>query len=73
MKTRIAQILSVAVVIGLAACGALLAFSVNCVWSPLLVRGLGVPLVFVLSLVHATLAEKSCKNHRADSLPGTAG
>lgn len=37
---------------GLAAgsAGALLAFSINCIWSPLLVRGIGIPLVLVMAL-----------------------
>jgi len=33
--------------------GAILAFAVNSVWSPLLVRGIGIPLVVLFSLAHA--------------------
>lgn len=35
--------------------GSLLAFSINAVWSPLLVRGIGIPLAIVFSLVSAGL------------------
>ncbi|MDT8391662.1 MAG: O-antigen ligase family protein [Lentisphaeria bacterium] len=36
----------------LGAAMALLAFAVNCVWSPLLVRGIGIPLAFILALAY---------------------
>jgi O-antigen ligase len=31
--------------------GSILAFSLNCIWSPLLVRGIGVPLAFIFVLI----------------------
>ncbi len=37
---------------------ALAAFALTCVWHPLLVRGLGLPLVFVLALAHHPQQEK---------------
>ncbi len=37
--------------------GAVLAFAVNSVWSPLLVRGIGIPLVILLSLAHVMARE----------------
>lgn len=36
--------------IAIGARGALLAFAINCLWAPLLVRGIGIPLAFVLAL-----------------------
>lgn len=33
--------------------GALFAFALNCLWTPLLVRGIGVPLAFLLALIAA--------------------
>ncbi|MFO7870589.1 MAG: O-antigen ligase family protein [Kiritimatiellia bacterium] len=43
--------------VALGAGGSVLAFALNSVWSPLLVRGLGIPLVFVLTLI-ALLQQK---------------
>ncbi len=37
--------------------GSLLAFSIACLWSPLLVRGIGIPLAFVLALAAAVKKE----------------
>ena len=37
--------------IGLGGFGSVLAFAINSLWSPLLVRGIGVPLVFILALI----------------------
>lgn len=36
--------------VALGALGSIVAFAVNCIWSPLLVRGIGVPLAFILAL-----------------------
>jgi len=41
--------------IGAGVFGSLLAFSINAVWSPLIVRGIGIPLAIVFSLVAALL------------------
>lgn len=46
----------------LGALGGILAFTVNSVWSPLLVRGIGIPLAFILSLAWAGRADKSPEN-----------
>jgi O-antigen ligase len=44
--------------LGLGAGGAILAFAVTAVWHPLLVRGIGLPLVFVLALARLSAQEK---------------
>ena len=40
--------------------GSLIAFSINCIWSPLLVRGIGIPLALVFSL---TIVLERMRNH----------
>ena len=43
--------------IGLGATGALFAFGINAIWAPLLVRGIGIPLVCVLMLAVTSCAK----------------
>ena len=53
--------------------GSILAFSINSIWSPLLVRGIGVPLVFVLSLSAVVGASRNSGQSVAASCDRAAG
>jgi O-antigen ligase len=52
--------------------GSLAAFSINSIWSPLLVRGIGVPLAIVLALVAALAASPAEASGDASSASGAA-
>lgn len=45
----------------LGAFGALLAFAVNCLWAPLIVRGIGIPLAFALALAMRPSGDKDTR------------
>jgi len=54
---RGALIGAVALGLALGVAGALLGFAICCIWSPLLVRGIGVPLAMILAF--AALADRA--------------
>lgn len=52
---------------------ALLAFAVNCIWSPLLVRGIGIPLAFVLAMAYLSHGRRVVSGAGADIIAGDRG